>query len=177
MKRVRMFCLIVFLIIISESNCQISDQYQISHSVFINGGGQIADENTTIRFSLGQPISGITGNDIYACRFGFWHNFNYITSINEPDENSLPGQFELYQNYPNPFNPQTNIYFTLPKSVPVKIEIFNILGQKIKVLTNKNYPGGFHKIVFNGANFGSGIYFLYADFGGHIFTKKMSLLK
>ncbi len=177
MKVNKIYYLIFMIIICSCLNTGLFAQYKVSNSVFINGGGQIIDDNNTIRFSLGQPISGITDNDLYTCSFGFWYNFNFITSINETDENNLPRIFELYQNYPNPFNPQTNIYFTLPKSVPVKIEIFNILGQRIKVLTNKNYPAGFHKIIFSGANFGSGIYFLYADFGGHIFTKKMSLLK
>ena len=69
---------------------------------------------------------------------------NSITAVDGKFENKIPGAFLLKQNYPNPFNPVTNIGFELPRAVQVKIELFNIIGQKVKVLLNEQRPAGYH---------------------------------
>lgn len=76
----------------------------------------------------------------------------------------LPTEFGLAQNYPNPFNPETTIKIGLPEQSKVKITIYNILGQEILTLINKNMEAGYHKLKWDGANrFGaqtsSGLYF------------------
>lgn len=97
-------------------------------------------------------------------------------------ENYLPDNFELYQNYPNPFNPETNISFDLPEAATVRLTIFNILGEKVNVLIDKNMPAGTHTVSWNGRTdenrmAGSGIYFYRLETGSHQQTKKMMLLK
>ena len=83
----------------------------------------------------------------------------------------------LYQNYPNPFNPSTKIKFTLPKPETVKIEVYNIIGQKIETLLNKHMPSGYHEVEFNVQNLSSGIYFYRIEAGEFQDVKKMVLLR
>jgi parallel beta-helix repeat protein len=93
-----------------------------------------------------------------------------------------PSAFSLYQNCPNPFNPTTNIEFDLPRSGPVRIEIFNILGQKIRTLVNEHMKAGHWLVDWdgkddNGNDVSSGIYFYRLQAGEFTQTKKMILLR
>jgi len=72
----------------------------------------------------------------------------------------LPLAFSLHQNYPNPFNPSTIIKYGLPEQSYVKIEIFNMLGQRVKVLINNNKSAGYHETVWNAVNLPSGVYLI-----------------
>jgi len=66
---------------------------------------------------------------------------------------NLPDKFELYQNYPNPFNPTTTIGFDVPNANShVRLEIFNILGQRVKMLVNNVYSAGRYKVIWDGTN-------------------------
>ncbi|MBX7150246.1 hypothetical protein K1X84_01300 [bacterium] len=110
-----------------------------------------------------------------------YHEIQYVTFVQ-------PKKFSLYQNYPNPFNPVTKIKFDLPYLANVKIKVYNILGQEVAELINKEMPAGFHTLEWNGRNdrndiVSSGVY-LYrivanTSDGKHKFssTKKMMLIK
>ncbi len=73
-----------------------------------------------------------------------------------------PKSFSLSQNYPNPFNPTTAITYELPQDIHVKLEIYNILGQKVTTLIDKKQEAGKHQVIFdgtaNGRQLSSGIY-------------------
>ncbi len=64
----------------------------------------------------------------------------------------LPREYALFQNYPNPFNPSTNVKFALPVESKVNIEIFNILGQRMRTLLSDNLTAGYHIVEWNGKN-------------------------
>ncbi|MFH1700754.1 MAG: T9SS type A sorting domain-containing protein [Candidatus Zixiibacteriota bacterium] len=98
------------------------------------------------------------------------------------DAEQLPTEFSLSQNYPNPFNPSTEISFALPDAVDVKLDIFNIMGQRITSLINAHLEAGLHSVVWDGKDsFGrpaaSGIYFYRLEAGIYSDTKKMILMK
>ena len=57
---------------------------------------------------------------------------------------ALPEGFELGANYPNPFNPSTIIPYQLPRAMQVRLEVFNILGQRIATLVDGEVPAGLH---------------------------------
>ena len=99
-----------------------------------------------------------------------------ITSVKE-DDNVKPVNFYLEQNFPNPFNPSTTIKFSLPESGNIKLEIFNILGEKVQTLLNEFYNAGIYTAEFNAVNLPSGIYFYQLQVGSFVETKKMVLLK
>jgi hypothetical protein len=89
----------------------------------------------------------------------------------------IPDKYQLYQNYPNPFNPSTVINFDVIKSGIVKISIFDVLGKELKVLTNDFVNPGKYKVIFNGENFASGIYYYTININDFTFTKKMLIIK
>ncbi|KPK82822.1 MAG: hypothetical protein AMS27_13900, partial [Bacteroides sp. SM23_62_1] len=94
----------------------------------------------------------------------------------------LPRQYTLYQNYPNPFNPITNVKFDLPKKERVILKIYNILGQEIKTLIDKDLESGSHTVQWDGTNnFGlqvaSGVYIYQVRAGKFIKAKKMTFVK
>ncbi len=101
-----------------------------------------------------------------------------ITGISSNSaENALPVKYSLSQNYPNPFNPSTMISYALPKSARVKIEVFNMLGEKVTTLVNGYEQAGIYKVQWDAGNLASGIY-LYRFMTDKItITRKMILLK
>jgi len=56
------------------------------------------------------------------------------------------------QNHPNPFNPSTTIAFDLPKALHIELIVYNVLGQKVKVITDHKFQPGIHRIVWDGTN-------------------------
>jgi hypothetical protein len=93
------------------------------------------------------------------------------------DLNSLPQKFSLSQNYPNPFNPSTHIDFDLQKSGMTTLVVYNILGEKIATLINRNLTAGQHSVDFNASKLSSGVYIYQLNSSGKTISKKMILLK
>ncbi|KAA3598106.1 MAG: T9SS C-terminal target domain-containing protein [Calditrichaeota bacterium] len=111
--------------------------------------------------------------------------FEFITpmavSISE-NENQVPNSFALRQNYPNPFNPTTTISYDLPINSKVILKIYNLIGQEVRALVEKNVNAGFHLVNWDGKNdFGkqvsSGIYIYKIQAGDFVQSKKMVFLK
>jgi subtilisin family serine protease len=108
--------------------------------------------------------------------------FHVVTdAVDEPSE-ILPSEFSLAQNFPNPFNPTTGIDFALPTKSHVTLEVFNVLGQKVKVLVNSDMEPGYKSVIWDGTNIAgasvtSGTYFYILKAGDKTFTKKMTMLK
>ena len=94
----------------------------------------------------------------------------------------IPKAYQLFQNYPNPFNPETQIRYDLPVSGHVKLSIYNILGQRVKVLVDEIQDAGHKSVIWDGKDNGdkevaSGIYFYKIRAENYQKTKKMVLLK
>jgi hypothetical protein len=100
-----------------------------------------------------------------------------IVSVKKERKIAAPSEYVLEQNYPNPFNPTTVINYSLPKSGMVRLSVFNILGQEVKVLVNREMGTGSYSTEFNGSNLSSGIYFYKLESNNQIQVKKMLLLK
>ena len=97
-------------------------------------------------------------------------------------EDNLPTSFGLSQNYPNPFNPTTTISFSLPQAGNAQLEVFNLLGQKIKTIFDGQADAGLNTVTWDGTNnsgqtVASGIYFYRLTADNYSDTKKMTLLK
>jgi hypothetical protein len=89
----------------------------------------------------------------------------------------LPQKYHLSQNYPNPFNPCTEITYALPQDGRVKLEIYNVLGQKVAVLVDAYQKAGYQTIRWNAQTLASGIYLCRLKAGDFAQTRKMVLLK
>jgi hypothetical protein len=89
----------------------------------------------------------------------------------------LPTEFALSQNYPNPFNPLTRIAFALPKASQVRLVIFNILGEKVKILADGYLEAGEYSYEWDASNVPSGIYLYRLTADEFTSSKKMVLMK
>ncbi|MEL6820131.1 MAG: T9SS type A sorting domain-containing protein [Calditrichota bacterium] len=95
---------------------------------------------------------------------------------------TIPQKLELQTNYPNPFNPSTTIRFGLPAAADARLEIYNMLGQRVRVLVNAPLRGGWHSYVWDsrsdrGTKVASGIYLYRLTTKNKVVTKKLMLLK
>jgi YVTN family beta-propeller protein len=97
-----------------------------------------------------------------------------------PGENTqgteLPTVYDLSQNYPNPFNPSTVIEYALPKEARVKLEVYNILGQRVATLVDETKSAGYYAERFDASGLASGVY-VYRIQADIVETKKLLLLR
>ncbi|MFH0990029.1 MAG: alpha-amylase family glycosyl hydrolase [bacterium] len=107
-----------------------------------------------------------------------------VTQVSDKLESPLqqPLEFHLEQNFPNPFNPTTEIAFTLPGNDDVKIEIFNSLGERVRLLIHQDYSAGNHSIHWDGRNdtqqsVPSGLYITRFTTPNYSRSMKMVLIK
>ena len=107
---------------------------------------------------------------------------NVSSNVSSAAIKLVPGVFALHQNYPNPFNPITEIQFDIPEATVVNISIFNLMGQKVKTLTNEQTLPGYHVVKWDGTNdkgmsVSTGMYFYTLQTGTHNAMRKMLFLK
>ena len=101
----------------------------------------------------------------------------YGITTSQHSQNALPDSYILNQNYPNPFNPTTTIQYSIPQSGNVSLRIFNTLGEEVSSPVNEYQQAGIHKVIFNGKNLSSGIYFYRLNVNNYSSVKKIILLK
>jgi hypothetical protein len=91
--------------------------------------------------------------------------------------NTIPKEFKVYNNFPNPFNPVTFIRYDLPSAGHVKVQVYNILGQVVATLVDKEQSLGTYTYRFDGINLASGTYIYRITTGKHTVVRKMILHK
>jgi hypothetical protein len=94
----------------------------------------------------------------------------------------IPSSYTLGQNHPNPFNPGTTIPYTLPETAPVRIEIFDTGGRRVRILVDEDQSPGFRSVNWDGRNdtgdtVASGVYFCRIQAGDFSATRKMVLIR
>jgi outer membrane protein assembly factor BamB/tetratricopeptide (TPR) repeat protein len=110
-------------------------------------------------------------------------NLSVITYVEDGnDQIGMPKEYTLMPNYPNPFNSETIIRFGLPGESEVEISIYNILGQRVRILNKGILTTGWHITSWNGTDdfgksIGSGIYIIIMKSRNFYVTNKMMLLK
>ena len=102
-----------------------------------------------------------------------------ISQVGIDNSVSLPHEFTLHQNYPNPFNPTTTLTIELPKDIFMSLTVYDILGNEICKIVEKNMEAGYHQLVWNGINNSgynvpSGIYI--AKMESKDFTKSIKMI-
>ncbi|MCS7155945.1 MAG: T9SS type A sorting domain-containing protein [Bacteroidetes bacterium] len=123
-----------------------------------------------------------------------WHNFSGTTywdnvaivplggdrlfvSNQDPVQLEVPEHLYLHPNYPNPFRLETTIRFELPRSEYVRLEVYNLLGQRVAVLVEGPMPTGRHEVRFHAGALPSGVYLYRLEAGDRVEVRKMTLLK
>ena len=95
---------------------------------------------------------------------------------------ATPNAFALHPNMPNPFNPETTIRFELPQTATIQLDVFDILGQKVRTLVAGSLQAGTHSAVWDGRNdagaqVGNGVYLYRIETDGFTQMRRMLLLK
>ena len=135
-----------------------------NNSIYVFGG----------RNTLGQPVAQVERLDYD----------NLPTDTGTEEDVQKVAKYQLFANYPNPFNPSTLISYYLPSRSMVELKVYNISGEEIDVLINKEQEAGLHQVTFAaGSQLSNGVYFYrliafnFSDQKTYIDTRKMLLLK
>jgi hypothetical protein len=119
------------------------------------------------------PYAGLSSRD----RFTF-----NPTVVSVQDKEIIPVKFSLAQNFPNPFNPTTIIRFSIAQKARVSLKVYNIVGQEVATLVDKELEAGPHQVEWRGLNkfhqsTATGVYFYRLEAGDFVEVKKMVLLR
>ncbi len=143
-----------------------------------------ASMDTTFRIFNNQLVQdfvfNIRGRPEY---FSFDPGNKIMKDVQVTDSTDItkPESYVLEQNYPNPFNPSTTIRYEIPVSqqgfVPVKLTVYNALGQLVAVLVNEDKPAGIYEAELKVPGISSGIYYYTLTVPGFTESKKMVVVK
>jgi hypothetical protein len=97
--------------------------------------------------------------------------------MSKSEKQPAPGGFALEQNYPNPFNPATSISFSVGEDSPVRLAVYNSLGEQVAELVNETLAAGTYTVQFDGSVLSSGTYMYRLTANGTTTTKYMTLSK
>jgi len=123
-----------------------------------------------VRQSDGFIAVATHGNGVYSA-----HLTQIQTAVAQ--QTDRPKDFDLYPAFPNPFNESTRIRFVLPRAGSVKLEVFNILGEKVATLMNAYRQAGEHSVQWRATGVASGEYIVRMQFGDQVRTQKVTLQK
>lgn len=96
-------------------------------------------------------------------------------AVSRPDP-ALPTEYAIVNSYPNPFNPTTTIRIALPEASPLKITVYNTLGEQVMTLAEGRFAAGYHDIKFDARSLSSGMYFISAKVPGKMNEIKRTVL-
>jgi len=92
-------------------------------------------------------------------------------------ETELPAEFALHQNYPNPFNPSTTIVFSVARSTPVTVKVYDLVGREVATLAQGTYVPGMYALRWDAGGAAAGSYFCRMGVEGRVFTRQMILVR
>ncbi len=132
-------------------------------------------------------VHGLISNDLYSWRMrahnaSGWGPYSevrqfrplYTGVVNEAE---VPADYSLSQNYPNPFNPSTQVTFGLPRESRVRLEVYNMLGERVMTVLDAARAAGYHTVTVDAAALSAGVYLYRLIAGETVMTRKMLLLK
>jgi len=116
--------------------------------------------------------------DFILLTYGHYLDESKVTGLEgKSDDTPLPMEYSLSQNFLNPFNPTTEIGYALPRDAQVRLEIYNLLGQKVATLVEGKQKAGYKVARWDAGSFSSGIYFYRLRAGDFVQARKMVLLR
>ncbi|TKJ42438.1 hypothetical protein CEE37_01790 [candidate division LCP-89 bacterium B3_LCP] len=180
-------------VLVTVRNVEVTSANPYDWSINDGSGDCLMDDDASNLYEVlfgfvqaGSTFERITGVFVYS--FGTYKielrdegDFEGFLGV-EKDKPASAFDFSLEPNFPNPFNASTTISYTLPQVQPVKLIIYNLMGQQVRTLVNGVQTAGKHNTIWNGNdNFGqtvsSGVYIYRIKTGDFLEHHKMVLLK
>ena len=161
----------------------ISDQNRDTRNLVSTGPFELEKnkpQEIIIAYVIGRgndPLNSVTVTRENVQRAIQEYQSNFASMTYTPPPAIPVTSYLLYQNYPNPFNPTTTIRYELPQDGVVTIEVFDILGQKVKTILNEFKRSSRYEVTFNSAGLASGVYIYQLRVNDFITSKKMVLIK
>lgn len=132
----------------------------------------LSGDNSVIKWN----VAAIAGSDTVLAENGPRYVLADGTSLSV-DEEFIPTEFALHQNYPNPFNPVTTIQYDIPEAGEIRLDVYNILGEKVATLVQGRQEIGRYTVRWDAAGMASGMYFYRISSPKFTATKKLVLMK
>ena len=139
-----------------------------------------------VRLPSGQPVAGAQVRlfdleGLHRVAEGATDESGWFSLTAQASTPALPERFHLGQNYPNPFNPSTVIPYELPAAARVRLEVFNLLGQRVATLVDEERPAGSFTARWDGTDsagraVGAGVYLYRLQGSGMRATRRMLLI-
>lgn len=147
-----------------------------SYKVYGNDGFHFNDAiNDNVNYAVSRKIADALHNASDHLPVIAEFEFDGTTDVDE--NNLMLTEYRLQQNYPNPFNPSTTINFSVPEAQNVKLELFDILGNKVDEIFSGKVSAGNKSIEYNAGNLSSGVYVYRLFTNKVVLSRKLLLLK
>jgi hypothetical protein len=116
-------------------------------------------------------------SDTFVLTGAIINSIQYGTIVDIGEGSELPAVLQLFQNYPNPFNPVTTIRYDLARTSYVQLVVFNILGQRVQTLVDRELTAGTYQVEFDASLLQSGVYFYRLTTKQRTLTGKMIVMR
>jgi len=146
----------------------------VTQSVLANGGLESTGAGYTLIGTVGQPATGVSGPSTIH-EIGFWYQPGWI--ITEVADEPVETRNFLGRSFPNPFNPVATIEFGVRATARVNLTLYNVRGQEIRILVDRELEPGVHRAVVDGSGLASGVYFCRMTMREFTATTRLVLLK
>jgi hypothetical protein len=156
-------------------NGEYTDVPAMGYDENINSAGY-CEVGDNVRFKLYQAETGQL-LDLHSSEAIERWSQNGMVTITSMSTIETPEEITLLSAYPNPFNPSTEIQFTIPSEMDVKVHIVNMQGRHVETLIDNQLIDGYHHVSWNASEHASGVYFVRLNAGGKISVQKILLMK
>lgn len=158
-----------------------------NHGTLVQKGPDSWTDLVTLNFTSSQPVSNSAVT--WGFESSFWHVYaddnltswgiGYFGSVTLAGEGKGMNStsYNLSQNYPNPFNPTTMIQYNVPERSDVRLIVYNIIGEQVRVLAEGEKEAGTYSVDFRAQDLPSGVYIYRLQAGEFVQTRKMMLVK
>jgi len=167
-----MLLVVVFAVLpLADALCAPS----VTLSVVANGGSKSGGANHVLIGTVGQPAIGVVTNPSTIHEIGFWYQPGWL--LTDVGDEPVANRNFLGRSFPNPFNPIATIEFGVRQTSPVNLTLYNVRGQEVSTLVDRELEAGTHRAVVNGTGLASGVYFCRMTAGDFAATTRLVLLK
>jgi hypothetical protein len=169
-----------FPALFSESKIMVQIEDQLNNYDIISGengnrGAVVIDAYGIIETAT--DFDNDENDEVFSIVDDMLYIYNLENATGIYDNSKLPYRAFLRPNYPNPFNSSTTIEYGLSEPGWVRIDIYDLLGRRVKTLINKEMQAGRHQVIWDASGYSSGVYFYRIEAGDYVDTKRMVYLK